>query len=318
MALQRPTLQARKGYDPNGYGPGVNSPFGYSPGYFSGTVKHNGQDYFWCKPETAARLGITTAQSQEVYAALNGPIHHADDLALGDGLYQQIDSQYRIYYWHLSSRTAPRSVLTTTRVGVMGDTGTAGNGQVHLHLEVRKMPYRSIDRVDPEPFFSTSVTPATGGGSTPIPITPSPTATNPGENMNLMRTTDGTIWLVTSNGMAPIKTLAHLDLIQRVIKGAPGTFETFHDAERLAVLGYIHAANTSDDAETQRILAALGNVKPILDPAPVVEAVRAALAATGVQVDADKIAIAVETRLKDDFSAIPAQVNADAARRLAQ
>lgn len=318
MALQRPTLQARKGYNPNGYGPGLNAPFGYSLSYFGGEVKHNGQDYFWCKPETAVRLGITTAQSQDLYAALNGPMHHANDLALGDGVYQQIDSEHRIYYWHMASRIEPKNVLTTTRVGQMGDTGTAGNGQVHLHLEVRKMPYRFIDRVNPEPFFASSVAPASGGVTTPIPVNPVPTGPTPGENMNLMRTIDGTIWLVTNNGMAPIKTLAHLELLQRVIKGAPGAFETFHDAERLAVLGYLHAASTADDAERDRVLAALANVKPILDPAPVVEAVRAALAATGVQVDADKVAIAVETRLKDEFTAIPAAVNADAARRLAQ
>lgn len=317
MAIQRPTLQARKGFDPGGIGPGLSAPYGYSSAYFGGSRMHNGQDYFWLGATSAQRLGISTADSKGVYPVVSGAIAHVNDAALGTGLYQQIDATHRAYYWHLSSRKPAGSYSTSTPIGVMGSSGTATD-EVHLHFEVRVAPYGFANRVDPEPFFSTSVTPATGGGSTPIPITPSPTATNPGENMHLMRTTDGTIWLVTSNGMAPIKTLAHLDLIQRVIKGAPGTFETFHDAERLAVLGYIHAANTNDDAETQRILAALGNVKPILDPAPVVEAVRAALAATGVQVDADKIAIAVETRLKDDFSAIPAQVNADAARRLAQ
>lgn len=315
MPLQRPTLQARKGYDPNGYGPGVNAPFGYSRGYFDGTVKHNGQDYFWCKPETAARLGITTAESQDLYAALSGPLHHADDLALGDGVYQQIDSQHRVYYWHMSSRIAPKSVLTSTRVGRMGDTGTAGNGQVHLHLEVRKMPYRSIDRVNPEPFFST-VAPATGGVTTPIPSVP--LATTPGDTMNLMRTTDGRVWLVTSNGMVHVKDPAHLGVLQRVLKAAPGSYDTFNEVERLWVVGYLNAANTSDDAETQRILAALAAVKPIVDPAPVVAAVKAALATVGAGATTDQIAAAVEARLKDEFTAIPAQVNADAARRLAQ
>lgn len=315
MTLVRPTLQGRNGYNPNGYGPGVNAPYGYSSAYFNGTRMHNGQDYFWLGAESAARLGISTEASKGVYAVVDGPVYRVDDSALGLGLYQQIDTAHRAYYWHLSERVSNGTYKTTDRIGRMGLTGTAAGTGEHVHFEVREAPYGSANRKDPEPFFS-SVVPATGGGS--IPITNVPPTSTTGEDMNLMRTTDGKVWLVTPNGMAHVTDPKHLVLIQRVLKSAPGVYDNFYEAERRIVLGYIHAAGTVDDSETTKIIAALAAVKPVVDIEAVVNAVKSAIAATGVRVDADKIAIAVETRLKDEFDAIPAQVNADAARRLAQ
>lgn len=156
MTLIAPTLQGRAGFDPNGHGAGVQSPFGRSPGYLGGTAFHNGEDHFWLGAASAARLGISTTASKDVYPCLNGPASPIDDPALGIGVWQQIDAQHRVYYWHMSRRiyAATESLITTQRLGVMGSTGSAAGDDDHLHLEVRKAPYRMADRINPRPFFT--------------------------------------------------------------------------------------------------------------------------------------------------------------------
>ncbi len=156
MSLLRPTLQARAGFNPEGHGPGVQSPFGKSPGYRGGNVSHNGQDYFWLGAASAKRLGISTAASKDVYPVMDGPVNPIDDPALGIGAWQQIDDDHRAYSWHMSKRiyNAVRNMKSNTRLGVMGSTGTAAGDDDHLHFEVRKAPYRPADRIDPEPFFA--------------------------------------------------------------------------------------------------------------------------------------------------------------------
>ena len=157
MSLQRPTLQGRAGFNPTGYGPGINAPFGRSPVYFGGSRSHNGQDYFWLGGASASRLGISTAASLGVYPVLAGTAHPISSASLGTGVYQQLDSSHRVYYWHLSARThsSPRTVSTATRIGTMGHTGSAAGNQNHLHMEIRHAPYGSANRIDPEPFFKT-------------------------------------------------------------------------------------------------------------------------------------------------------------------
>ena len=155
MTLLRPTLQGRKGYNPNGYGPGVNAPFGRSKIYFNGTRYHNGQDYFWLNATSAQRLNISQAASKNVYPVMDGKVVPINDSSLGTGAWQQIDSEHRFYYWHMSKRIygSARNMRTVDRIGIMGRTGTAAGSGDHVHVEVRKAPYRAQDRIDPEPFF---------------------------------------------------------------------------------------------------------------------------------------------------------------------
>ena len=154
MSLQRPTLQGQKGYNPKGLGPGVNHPYGYSAGYRGGLVKHNGQDYFWLSEASARSLGITVNESKNVYPPKAGTVYPVDSPGLGIGAYIQLDSSTRMYFWHLERRiyNAPRHLEPRDRLGIMGSTGSA-TSEIHLHLEVRKAPYRDQDRVDPEPYF---------------------------------------------------------------------------------------------------------------------------------------------------------------------
>jgi|GEM_PF-6839807 len=150
MSLLRPTLQGRAGFDPKRFGPGVNAPFGRSsdyPGY------HNGQDYFWLGAASARRLNISTAASLNVYPVKSGKLYRIDSSSLGLGLWQQLDSRTRIYYWHLRSRVSTGTYSTARAIGVMGHTGSAAGNDNHLHLEVRVSPYGSRNRVNPEPFF---------------------------------------------------------------------------------------------------------------------------------------------------------------------
>jgi len=149
MAIQRPTLQARKGFD-DGLGPGISAPYGYSPGY---PGFHNGQDYFWLSAASAQRLGMTQAQGYEVYPVVSGAVYAVNDVSLGTGLYQQINATTRAYWWHLATRKTG-SFGTTTVIGTMGNTGTSAGSSRHLHFEVRVAPYGFSNRVNPEPYFT--------------------------------------------------------------------------------------------------------------------------------------------------------------------
>lgn len=150
--MLRPTRQARKGFNPNGYGPGVMAPFGVSKTY---PRFHNGQDYFWLSPASAQKLGMTSARSKVVYAVVNGKVVPQYNNGLGNGAYQQIDPTHRAYWWHLAKPVQARTATTNTAIGVMGHTGTSAGNADHLHFEVRKAPYREQDRINPEPFFTT-------------------------------------------------------------------------------------------------------------------------------------------------------------------
>lgn len=152
MSIERPTPAGRAGLNLDGYGPGLSAPFGTSPTYKG---VHHGQDYFWLGTASANKYGISTAQSKNVYPIQTGELHYIDSSGLGLGVWQQLDPTHRAYYWHLSVRAFNdgQTVDSAQRLGVMGCTGWAANGQVHLHFEVRKAPYGANDRIDPEPFF---------------------------------------------------------------------------------------------------------------------------------------------------------------------
>lgn len=121
-------------------------------------------------------------------------------------------------------------------------------------------------------------------------------ATNRSNPMHLMRTLDGKVWLVTPNGMVHITHPEHLRVIQRILTSAPGTYDVFNEVERAWVVSYLNAANSSDDAETAKILAALAASKTApatVDTSAIVKAVQDAIAAQGVSVDLDPVLEAI-------------------------
>lgn len=142
-----------------------------------------------------------------------------------------------------------------------------------------------------------------GGGIEPI--------SSGGNNMYLMRTVDGTISLVTEDGIAHLTSMQTVNLLQRMFRSYPN-YDTFNAAERDLIMGAIAGAQDFDDAQTAQLLAAINNVKITVDTAAITEGVVTAiglyLAEHGVEVDTDGIATAVDGVLKDDFAAIPGAV----------
>lgn len=162
--MMRPTLQARKGFNPFGTGPGVRAPYGYSNLYVG---HHNGEDYFWLLKDSAERLGMTTESSKRVYPVVEGPVWHTSDTVLGLGLWQQIDGNHRAYWWHLRDREPQGTYGVDSTIGRMGATGTGSSGEEHLHFEIRQAPYAKANRINPAPFF-TDDHDQTGGDGQPI------------------------------------------------------------------------------------------------------------------------------------------------------
>lgn len=201
-------------------------------------------------------------------------------------------------------------------LGVVGNTGTASQG-AHCHTTIGP----NLDSVfqgtvyDPLPFIQSSLAAVAGGGSTPIINTPKGNL-----DMYLLRTLDGTVNLVTTSGIEPIISPAHLQLIQRMFNSYPN-FDTFNDAERDIIMSYIYRANEIDAAQTNQLAAAIKAI-PSLDVAAVARAAAEAAKAgaiealKGADIDATvsdsiiaKIALQAATiteqRLQDEFAAVP-------------
>ena len=137
--------------------------------------------------------------------------------------------------------------------------------------------------------------------------------------MYLMRTVDGTISLVTDNGIAHIRAVPHVQLFERLFKSYP-SMDTFNQAERDIMMSYIYGASQGDDADFAALAKKLDAIKVTVDTAAISKAVTDAVlkqvAEQGVQVDNAAIAAAVDATLKDDFAAIPGAVVAQEAKAL--
>jgi len=189
-------------------------------------------------------------------------------------------------------------------VALSGDTGGVSP---HLH---RHLLDPSNTRRNPWDYFSAA--PA-GGGGTPL------NNARGGNNMYLMRTVDGTISLVTDNGIAHIRAVPHVQLFERLFKSYP-SMDTFNQAERDIMMSYIYGASQGDDADFAALAKKLDAIKVTVDTAAISKAVTDAVlkqvAEQGVQVDNAAIAAAVDATLKDDFAAIPGAVVAQEAKAL--
>lgn len=209
-------------------------------------------------------------------------------------------------------------VNSSSVIGYVGATGNATNiiwnGKRHLHHEV----YVNGNTVDPLNFHGNLL--GAGGGT--IPIEPTPTLPRKESRpMYLIRTTDGTVGLVTDSGYVALGNPAHITLFERMFNAYP-SFDTFNGTERNVILGYIRAASTVNTSETARILEAIAAIPAGGGTSPtaqeIADAVVAALPPSqgGTAPTAQAIALAVEQQLADNFALIPQAVNLDLKNRL--
>lgn len=268
---------------------------------------HRGFDYY-------APLGTP------IYATGPGRVTYSGYLPNGHGHYVEVTLDD-----HESVRTVDSHMLRptplargarvdeNTQIGQVGATGNARNifwrvngvDLRHVHHEVRRGTNVHVGNVDPIPFHGGLS--FAGGIVTPLPSLVAPAAPAPeppknGHDMYLLRTTDTKVYLVTANGMVGISSIAHLKLFERLFDSYP-RWDTFNSAERDIIRSYIHAASTSDDIETAKIIAELGKIKPTIDLAalvtPLAAAVRSAIAEQGVEVDFGPVFAALEATAGD-------------------
>lgn len=267
----------------------VTTPGGaYGPRMLDGVYNfHNGLDFSYLYADVA---GSTVVRSAHPGTVTN--VGYSAEA--GRYITVRVDDRWLVRYIHLvkdSARVIPgQRVGYGTHLATMGNSGTVYR---HLHFDLFDMWKTTAEkRVDPAPHITlpygyTGVVPATGGESVPLPPRKAPT-------MYFIRTQDGTISLVTDNGIAAITQMSHLDLFKRLFASYP-SWDTFNTIERDIMHGYIKAANTADDAETAKILAALAAVpKPVVDNAAIIKAVQDAIAAQDVVIDLEPVLTAIE------------------------
>lgn len=245
---------------------------------------HNGLDFSWLYADVAGSTKVVSAHPGVVsdvgYSA-----------AAGYYVTVRLDSRWLVRYIHLEGGTVRVKVGDKvgygTHIATMGSSGTTAR---HLHFDLFDLTQTDSEkRVDPAPYlvlpYPTTVEWASAPATTPLQ--------GKATEMHLIRTGDGKVFLVTSNGMAHITSPNHLALVERVLNSGPGSYASMSEAERVIVRTIIHAANTSDDAETAKLLQALGQVKATVDTAAIVGAVERAIAAQGVEVDFAPILAAI-------------------------
>ncbi len=189
---------------------------------------HNGVDFGWLLRDVAG--------SRRVYSAHPGTVVDAGySSAPGNYVLVDIGGGKKLRYMHLSriDVTVGQKVGYSTPIGVMGDTGTStAKGQIHLHLDLFDGQYR----INPEPYLTL---PFGYAGTTQASTGATPIDPRKAEPMYLIKTTDGTISLVTSTGIAHFTDMAHADLFVRLLKTEPGKWDTFNTAQRAIIESYI-------------------------------------------------------------------------------
>lgn len=255
---------------------------------------HNGRDLTWFNRDPEG--------SQKVFAPIGGRVVVGWNSLIGNFVSLPIGDGYSTRLCHFSS-VAVTNGQTVTRgqyLGRMGNTGSQAFG-VHLHVDVFGP---TGVRVDPALYYTntfvSNLAPAALGTT---PITDTQRKAHP--SMYFMRTLDGTIYLVTPAGMVGIASQSHLALLQRLVNSYP-SWDTFNAAERDIILGYLHGANTADDAQRAEILNAVANVKATVDTAAIIAAVGDAIASQGVEVDLAPVLAAIQS-VNDNIDDQPTQ-----------
>lgn len=237
MMLARPVM----GGITSGYGP-------RSIGF------HSGVDFGWLLRDVEG--------SRRVYSAHPGTVTDAGySSAPGNYVLVDIGDGKKLRYIHLSriDVTVGQKVGYSTPIGVMGDTGTStARGQIHLHLDL----FDGSTRINPEPYltlpFGYAGTTQASTGATPLE--PDPRKAEP---MYLIKTTDGTISLVTGTGIAHFTDMAHADLFVRLLKTEPGKWDTFNTAQRAIIESYIAKTRAPATGEASAEATAAAVIKAL-------------------------------------------------------
>lgn len=143
--------------------------------------------------------------------------------------------------------------------------------------------------------------------SAPAGTTPTPIPTKGTSSMYMMRTTDGTISLVTESGIHHFSSIQHVQLFERLLRSG-ASYDTFLAAERDIMLSIIASARDFADNQYTDLVNRVANVKVSLDTKLVAEEIANRLQANAGIIDAKTIAAAVDEVLADDFAAVPAAV----------
>ena len=253
-----------------------------------------------------------------VYAPESGWVKVDDDDPSGSAGISIVifhDNGWSSDIMHLSKNVVKtkQKVKRGELIGYSGNTGASTGPHVHWSLRpVHSSSYSNNGNVDPEKHV----------GPAPAPKPPTPTTGDDVEMRLGKHVNSGKTYFYTSNGRAEVTSAAHVTLLQKFIASG-NTVPAYETSELNLLTAYVTAASTADDAETDRILAAI-NAKTI-DTAPIAAAAAAA-AAAGVQkaledanievdIDYDELARKVEETLQDDFSEIPDEVADEIADR---
>ena len=263
---------------------GISSHYGWR--YVNGVRNfHNGLDFYW--------LNANIAESRKVYSAAPGVVVDAGyGSEPGNYVLVDIGGGYKVRYIHLASDnvTVGQRVGYSTRIGTMGDTGTATRpGQIHLHMDL----YSGSSRINPEPYmtlpFGYTGSSLAGGGTTPIEDIQEEDMAH----FDLIQTPDGTVWWCVDRVLRyAIPTPANLATYQAFHKSLQGTYIAITQKSATDINAY--GAPVFADW-LQRI------------PAP---------SGSGGAPTAAENAAAVEAALADNFARVPTDVNNDLKNRL--
>ena len=157
-------------------------------------------------------------------------------------------------------------------VGTVGSTGTSSSGP-HLHATLEPaVTIGTRNARDPLPLIRkavASLAPAGGGGT---PIEPE----QKDDDMKLIRTPDGTVSLVTCNGVAPITSAVHLTTLAKVLNADGGNWGALTADEADVVRSYVaKAAGTPTSGAPANLDAIVAELRKL--PAATVAALKAAL-----------------------------------------
>ena len=98
---------------------------------------------------------ISTSGDRDVVAIKNGRVSFVGYDARGFGNYVSIEQEngYKALYCHLQSYDVVigQNILEGEKIGIEGTTGNSTG--IHLHLEIRMAPYRTIDHISPATFL---------------------------------------------------------------------------------------------------------------------------------------------------------------------